>query len=622
MSGLEGRTIGAYRLLEQIGKGGMGVVYRAQHLRLGSEAAVKVLPAAMAGDDDFLRRFHHEAVSAASLQHPNILSVWDYGEQDGIPYLVMPFIRAGTLKDRLRRGPLPPGECVSYLRQLAAAVDHAHERGIIHRDIKPANILVDERGHLYLSDLGIAKALEGGPALTRAGVSVGTPQYMAPEQFQGRTERRSDLYSVGVVLYQMLTGQVPYSGSTPYDVLTRQLQAPPPPIRQLNPGVPPSVEQVLLRALVPDPTQRYQNAAELAAAFEAALAAPVTPPPQPQPWPAQGLAAPGGPTYPGYPTYPAQPAHPGPSPTPQPAQPPPPAPAATRPNRLPLILGGAGAVALLLVACLALGLVLRSRSSAAAALAGPGRSRCSRAMARARSEKPASPRSRRSASRMPAGEDSRLGTDRPAPAHATRAAFSAMSPPAGEQMTGTPALRACATVPCPPWLMAAAHSGMVRAYEGQSTIRALDGTRTSGASGRPFVAARTRTGSAASPASDARKSRCSGSCDVLGATSTSGSSPGGAERASSSAGRSQMSGPVTRAQGSSARHASSSGKVATSESRRERPPCSADTGRRPTRSRAPLSWSRPRRSPLRTSGSKARHMTRPAAVRGGRAPVE
>src|SRR5205823_13551693 len=242
----DGRILGAYRLLEQVGRGGMGLVYRAEHLRLRREAAVKVLPVDLAREAEFLKRFEREAASAAALQHPNILAVWDYGEQDDTPYLVMPYIAGGTLKDRLRRGSLPAEEIIGYLRQMADALDYAHERGIIHRDVKPANMLVDQRGQLYLADFGIARALEGSEGLTRAGAGIGTPEYMAPEQAQGRADARSDLYALGVIPYQMLAGRVPFTGASGIEVLMKHLREPPPPLplRDAAPA-PPQVGGVL-----------------------------------------------------------------------------------------------------------------------------------------------------------------------------------------------------------------------------------------------------------------------------------------------------------------------------------------------------------------------------------------
>ncbi|HET8628106.1 MAG TPA: protein kinase [Thermomicrobiales bacterium] len=316
---LAGRDLGAYRLEERVGRGGMGEVYRAQHLKLGREAAVKILPANLAAEADFLKRFEREAASAASLDHPNILPVWDYGEQGDLPYLVMPFVRGGTLKERLERGPLERAEALGYLGQMAAALDYAHAHGLIHRDVKPANMLLDGRGRLFLSDFGIAKALEGAEGLTRTGVGVGTPEYMAPEQAQGHADARSDFYALGIILYQMLTGQVPYRGNSTVEVLMKHLQEPVPllPLRAVNPALPPRIEGVIQRALAKNPNDRYQSGQALVDAASEALAAPAAGQPGTTWVPA-----------PATPSYPAPPGatSPGTQPYTQPyAQPPPPA---------------------------------------------------------------------------------------------------------------------------------------------------------------------------------------------------------------------------------------------------------------------------------------------------------
>lgn len=274
MSDAPERILGSYRLAERIGKGGMGEVYRAQHLKLGREAAIKILPVNLASEEDFLKRFEREAASAASLEHPNILAVWEYGEDNGSPYLVMPFIRNGTLKERLGATPIGQQQIIQYLTQMADALDYAHERGIVHRDVKPANMLVDGRGRLFLSDFGIAKVLEGSEGLTKTGVGVGTPEYMAPEQAQGRADSRSDLYALGVILYQMLAGQAPYKGSSAVEVLMKHMQEPLPvvPLRSVQPPVPAGIEAVLQKALAKNPNERFQTGRALVEALLEAYA--------------------------------------------------------------------------------------------------------------------------------------------------------------------------------------------------------------------------------------------------------------------------------------------------------------------------------------------------------------
>jgi len=278
MGDLSGQTFGSYRLEGLLGRGGMGEVYRARHLRLTNRlAAVKILPASFASDPDFLRRFEQEANSAASLDHPNILPVWDYGEQDGTPFLAMPLVPAGSLKELLeRRGPLSPAEAERYLAPIAEALDYAHSRGILHRDVKPANILLREDGRPQLADFGIAKAIEAGHTggLTQAGGGIGTPEYMAPEQIEGRAEPRSDLYALGIALYQLLSGQLPYDGSTPYEVALKQISNPLPPLRRLRPDLSPAIEAIVARALAKDPAARYPTGRAFAAAFHEAIARP------------------------------------------------------------------------------------------------------------------------------------------------------------------------------------------------------------------------------------------------------------------------------------------------------------------------------------------------------------
>ncbi|GEM_PF-6572157 len=269
-----GHVLGSYRLVELIGRGGMGEVWQAQDLRLGRAAGVKVLPVGPTGDADLVPRFQREAASAAALQHPNILAVWDYGEQDGILYLVMPFVPGGPLTDQLTRGPLPPGTALRYLRQMADALDYAHEHGIVHRDVKPDNVLMGDRGHLYLADFGIALVQGEALRLTRTGIAVGTPEYMAPEQAQGRADNRSDLYALGIILYQMLTGTVPFSGNSYTEVLIKHQKDPLPmlPLRSVMPSLPVAVVEVVKKSLAKNPNERYQSGHEMADAMADAMA--------------------------------------------------------------------------------------------------------------------------------------------------------------------------------------------------------------------------------------------------------------------------------------------------------------------------------------------------------------
>ncbi len=278
---LIGKALGTCTLQEVIGQGGMGAVFLAQQARPRRQVAVKVLlPAASLTAHQraaFLERFRRETDAAASLEHPNILPVHEYGEQDGLAYLVVPYIGGGTLRDVMEReGQLALPKALNYLEQLAAALDFAHERGVIHRDIKPANILMTVEGRLVLTDFGLVKIISERPnpqiRLTGAGAPVGTPDYMSPEQVVGQmVDGRSDLYSLGVILYQMITGTTPFQGETPMQIAAQQLQFPPPSPRLLRPDLPIAAEQVLLRAMSKSPDNRYAFGHEFAEAFRNAL---------------------------------------------------------------------------------------------------------------------------------------------------------------------------------------------------------------------------------------------------------------------------------------------------------------------------------------------------------------
>ncbi len=277
---LIGTVLGTCILQRLIGQGGMGAVYLAQQSRPRRQVAVKVLlPAAKLKPHQlaaFLERFRRETDAAASLEHPNIMPVHEYGERDGLAYLVMPYISGGTLRDVMEReGPMSLEKAAFYLDQVAAALDFAHARGVIHRDIKPANILLTPEGRLLLTDFGLVKVIADGQAaqtrLTGEGAPVGTPDYMSPEQVMGdEVDGRADLYSLGVILYQMITGTTPFQGETPMQIAAQQLHTQPAPPHLLRPDLPQAAEQVLLRMMAKRPADRFPSGREFALAFRTA----------------------------------------------------------------------------------------------------------------------------------------------------------------------------------------------------------------------------------------------------------------------------------------------------------------------------------------------------------------
>ncbi|MBO9386565.1 MAG: protein kinase [Thermomicrobium sp.] len=257
-----------YRLDEPIGEGGMAVVYRGYDLLLGRPVAIKVLRGQFAADASFLRRFEREAQAAARLSHPNIVSVYDVGRDGAIHYIVMEFVPGKTLKQLiLERAPIPLDETIRIIRQVAAALDYAHQHGLVHRDIKPQNILVDERGFVKVTDFGIAKGISD-VSLTEAGFGMGTVHYVSPEQARGEPATpASDIYSLGVVIYEMLTNRLPFEADSPIGLAMKHVHEPPPPPRQFAPSLPPAVEAIVLRALAKDPRQRFPTAGALAHAL-------------------------------------------------------------------------------------------------------------------------------------------------------------------------------------------------------------------------------------------------------------------------------------------------------------------------------------------------------------------
>jgi eukaryotic-like serine/threonine-protein kinase len=260
-----GPCVPGYALLNELRRGGMGVVYRAYQPSLRRTVAIKMLLTGPLAGADERQRFRTEAEAAGSLQHANIVRVFEVGEVDGLPYFTMDFVNGASLAQRLATGPLPPSEAARLLLDVAAAIDYAHQRGILHRDLKPHNILVAADGRPLVTDFGLAKRLdEAGP--TRTGSILGTPSYMAPEQVQGRKDLTvaTDVYGLGAVLYECLTGRPPFRAPTPLDTLTQVLDCEPAPPRLLNPQVPRDLETICLKCLEKTPQRRYARAADLA----------------------------------------------------------------------------------------------------------------------------------------------------------------------------------------------------------------------------------------------------------------------------------------------------------------------------------------------------------------------
>jgi serine/threonine protein kinase/ligand-binding sensor domain-containing protein len=269
-----GKRLGAYQLIEQIGQGGMATIYRAYQPSMDRYVAVKILPSHFTQDETFVARFTQEARTLARLEHPHILPVHDYGEQEGITYLVMRYVEAGTLKDLVaQHGPLELTQAARIFGQIGRALGYAHSQGVVHRDIKPSNVLIDERGDAFLTDFGIAKLVAGTAQFTSTGAIVGTPAYMSPEQgLAEQVDHRSDIYSLGVVLYEMVTGRVPFEAETPLAVLLKHVNDPLPPPRQIKQDLPESVQRVILKAMAKSPEDRFHKAEEMVDALHKAVA--------------------------------------------------------------------------------------------------------------------------------------------------------------------------------------------------------------------------------------------------------------------------------------------------------------------------------------------------------------
>ena len=285
MAFVVGETVGPYQLLEQLGLGGMATVYKAYHVTLERYVAIKVLHAAYLEDKNYITRFQREARLVAKLDHPNIVPIYDFSELEGRPYLVMKYIEGETLKDVLQRlsagnSGLERGEVVRIAQAVGSALAYAHQQGVLHRDVKPSNVLIASTGQIYLADFGLARIAQAGSSTLTSETLVGTPYYISPEQAlsQVNLDARTDVYSFGVMLYEMVVGRVPFSGDTPFAVIHDHLYTPLPIPHLINPDVPEAVEQVLFKALAKNRDDRYSGIEPMVAAFTEVMGSPASSP--------------------------------------------------------------------------------------------------------------------------------------------------------------------------------------------------------------------------------------------------------------------------------------------------------------------------------------------------------
>ena len=268
-AGLIGKPLGDYQIIAEIGRGGMGTVYRAHDPRLQREVAIKVLQPALTSNREVVTRFRREAVAMANLKHPNIVIVHDVGTAGGHLFIVMELVPGNTLRREIQeQGALELRHATHMLAQLASALDHVHEHGLVHRDVKSSNVIVGDDDHVTLMDFGLVKALQGQEALTQAGKTAGTLNYMAPEQIAGEpVDCSADIYALGVLAFEMLTGELPFESQSPHQVIVDIMHSPPPSPLQLNPALDAGVERIVKRALAKEQAERYPTAGDLVEAL-------------------------------------------------------------------------------------------------------------------------------------------------------------------------------------------------------------------------------------------------------------------------------------------------------------------------------------------------------------------
>ncbi len=295
MKDLTGTRLGQYEIVERLGGGGMAVVYRAVQQPLGREVALKALSSELFQDEGFVKRFETEAKTLAKLDHPNILPIYDFEVTEGVAFLTMPLIRGGTLRDILNRGPLDPLTAWRYLREIGDGLQHAHDAGIVHRDLKPTNVLIHSDGRAMLADFGLARGAGQPTHLTTIGLAIGTPGYMAPEQVMGHdVDKRADIYAMGVLTFEMLTGRLPYIGANRMEVAYATVNSPIPAAVKLNPALPDELDQLLAKVLAKDPAQRPQTVRDLLAQMAKLPQRRIAPVAAAAPVPSAAGAGPGG----------------------------------------------------------------------------------------------------------------------------------------------------------------------------------------------------------------------------------------------------------------------------------------------------------------------------------------